>query len=179
VIESGAGIDPMRTVAPSSDILITKDLGHHIPKKQGARHANAVRRCSGDNQMKSVLDIMTTSVRTIHHNTFVGDVEGIFVTRKISAAPVVDDSGDMVGFVSKSDITRFCSTGEDPAYARVREIAHPKVISIESSADIGEAADKMLDEHVHHLVVIDEEDVVGVVSSLDFVELVARNRIKF
>lgn len=174
-----AALDPMRTVAPSSDILVTKDLGHHIPKNQGARHASAARRCSGDNQMKSVLDIMTTSVRTIHHNTFIGEVEGIFVTQKISAAPVVDDLGDTVGFVSKSDITRFCSTGEDPAYAKVHEIVHPKVISIESSASVGEAADKMLDEHVHNLVVIDEEDMVGVVSSLDFVELVARNRNRF
>jgi CBS domain-containing protein len=122
---------------------------------------------------------MTTSVRTIHRNTLIGEVDGIFITQNISGAPVVDDLGDMVGFVSKSDITRFNSTGEDPAYARVHEITHPKVISVESSASVGEAADKMLDEHVHHLVVMHEEDMVGVVSSLDFVEFVARNRDKF
>lgn len=122
---------------------------------------------------------MTTSVRTFHRNTHISEVEGIFVTQKISGAPVVDDLGDLIGFVSKSDITRFNSTGEDPAYVRVNEIAHPKVISIQSSASIGDAADKMLDEHVHHLVVMGEEDMIGVVSSLDFVEFVARNRNKF
>ena len=122
---------------------------------------------------------MTTSVKTIHRNTHISEVEGIFVTQKISGAPVVDDLDDLVGFVSKSDITRFNSTGEDPAYVRVHEIAHPKVISIQSSASIGDAADKMLDEQVHHLVVMGEEDMIGVVSSLDFVEFVARNRDKF
>lgn len=122
---------------------------------------------------------MTTSVRTIHRNTFIDEVEGMFITQNISGAPVVDDFGDMIGFVSKSDITRFNFTGEDPAYVRVHVITHPQVISIEISASIGEAADLMLDKHVHHLVVMDEEDMVGVVSSLDFVKFVARNRNKF
>jgi CBS domain-containing protein len=89
---------------------------------------------------------MTTSVRTIHRNTLIGEVDGIFITQNISGAPVVDDLGDMVGFVSKSDITRFNFTGEDPAYVRAHEIFHPQVFSIEISASIGEAADIMLDE---------------------------------
>jgi CBS domain-containing protein len=122
-----------------------------------------------------VRDIMTTTVITIHRDTFVGEVDGIFVTQKISGAPVIDDLGDVVGFVSKSDIIRFNSTGQNPAYVRVHEITHPQVISIAVSASIAEAADKILDEHVHHLLVVDEKDMVGLLSSLDFVEIVARN----
>ncbi|MAG32881.1 MAG: hypothetical protein CL908_18540 [Deltaproteobacteria bacterium] len=125
--------------------------------------------------MQSVRDIMTTTVKTIHRDTLIGDVEGIFVTERISGAPVVDDLGNMVGFVSKSDISRFLATNEDPAYARVFEITHFKVISVEPSASIGDAAHKMLHGHVHHLVVMDEENMVGVLSSLDYVEFVARN----
>jgi CBS domain-containing protein len=121
-----------------------------------------------------VRDIMTTTVITIHRDTFVGEVDGIFVTQKISGAPVIDDLGDVVGFVSKSDIIRFNSTGQNPAYVRVHEITHPQVISIAVSASIAEAADKILDEHVHHLLVVDEKDMVGLLSSLDFVEIVAR-----
>ena len=122
-----------------------------------------------------VRDIMTTSVITIHRDSSIGNVDDIFVAQKISGAPVITDLGDVVGFVSKSDIIRFNSTGEDPAYVRVHEITHPQVISIPVSASIAEAADKILDEHVHHLVVVDEKDMVGLLSSLDFVEIVARN----
>ena len=122
-----------------------------------------------------VRDIMTTSVITIHRDTFIGELAGIFVTQKISGAPVIDDLGDVVGFVSKSDVIRFSSTGEDSTDVRVHEIAHPQVVSIAASASIAEAADKILDEHVHHLVVVDEQDMVGLLSSLDFVEIVARN----
>jgi len=126
-------------------------------------------------QMRKVRDIMTTTVRTIHHHTFVCEVEGIFLTHKISGAPLVDDLGNLVAFVSMTDITHFDSTGGDPNYARVYEIANPKVITVESGASIGDAAQKMLHEHVHHLVVMEEATMVGILSAFDFVKLVAQN----
>ncbi len=63
--------------------------------------------------MRTVSDVMTAVVRTMHRDTIVGEVEGIFVNDKISGAPLIDDSDSLVGFVSKSDITRFDATGDD------------------------------------------------------------------
>jgi len=123
--------------------------------------------------MPTVRDIMTTTVRTMHRDTYVCEVERVFAAGHISAAPLIDDTGDIVGFVSKSDVTRFDSTGEDPSYARVSEIATPKVISIESAATIQEAAQKMLNENVHHLAVVESGQIVGILSSYDFVKLAA------
>ena len=74
-----------------------------------------------------------------------------------------------------TDITHYDSTGGDPNYARVYEVANPKVITIESGAWIEDAAQKMLHEQVHHLVVMEEAAMVGVLSAFDFVRLVARN----
>ncbi len=123
--------------------------------------------------MLLVRDIMTSKVRTLHRDTVISDVEKVFLTNKISGAPLVDDTGTAVGFVSKSDISRFDSTGDDPFYARAHEIANPNVITAEPSASIMEAAQLMLDEHVHHLVVMDGQDIVGVLSAFDFVRVVA------
>ncbi len=123
--------------------------------------------------MRVVRDIMTTGIRTMHRDTIVSEVEGIFVKRKISGAPLIDDSGRLVGFVSKSDITRFDATGDDPGYARVHEIANPNVITISPAASIEEAAQKMLEAQVHHLVVVEEEAMVGMLSAFDFVKHVA------
>ncbi len=125
--------------------------------------------------MRTVREIMTTTVHRIHCDTTVREAEGIFISHKISGAPVVDDSGAVVGFVSKSDIIRFDSTGEDPVYARVAEIANRKVIAVFTSTSTEDAARKMLHEHVHHLVVMDGEVLVGLLSAFDFVELVASN----
>jgi CBS domain-containing protein len=124
-------------------------------------------------QMKTVSDIMSTSVRTIHPDITVCDLEEIFVTHKISGGPVIDNSGKLVGFVSKSDVTRFDSSGDDPNYTSVHEIASPVVIIISPEATIEEAAQTMLEKEVHHLVVIEGEELVGILSSLDFVKFIA------
>jgi CBS domain-containing protein len=123
--------------------------------------------------MQSVREIMTSTVQTLHRDTVISDVEKVFLTNKISGAPLVDDTGTAVGFISKSDISRFDSTGDDPFYARAHEIANPKVIATEPSASIAQAAQLMLSEHVHHLVVMDGQDIVGVLSAFDFVRVVA------
>lgn len=122
--------------------------------------------------MQSIREIITESVFTVHRDKLVCEVEGIFVTHEISGAPLVDSNGRMVGIISKSDIIRFDFTGGDPNEARAWEIASPRVITIDASASVTEAARKMLAEHIHRLVVTDGEEIVGVVTALDFVKLV-------
>ncbi len=123
--------------------------------------------------MRTVRDLMSTDVRSVHRDTLVCEIAGIFSAAKVSGAPVIDDGGSTVGFVSNSDVARFDSTGEDPSYARVHEIASPRIVSVSPNATIKEAADKMLTERVHHLVVIERELTIGILSSLDFVKLAA------
>jgi len=48
--------------------------------------------------MQTVHDIMTTAVWAVHRDTVVREVEGIFVTHKISGAPLIDDLGNLVGW---------------------------------------------------------------------------------
>ena len=128
-----------------------------------------------EHHMVTVRDIMSDSVRTIHPDISVCDLEEIFVTHKISGGPVIDNTGSLVGFVSKSDVTRFDSMGEDPNYTRVSEIASPIVIKISPDTSIEAAAQTMVEKQVHHLVVIEEDELIGIVSSLDFVKYVAAN----
>jgi len=123
--------------------------------------------------MRLVRDYMTSQIQTLHHETVVCDVEKAFLKSNISGAPLVDDSESVVGFVSKSDISRFDSTGDDPFYTRAYEIANPRVITVESSESIEVAAQRMLNEHVHHLVVMDGQTIAGMLSAFDFVRLVA------
>ena len=59
--------------------------------------------------MQLVRDIMTSTVCTLSRDTLICDVEKAFQREKISGAPLVDDTGTAVGFISKSDISRFDS----------------------------------------------------------------------
>lgn len=123
--------------------------------------------------MRMVREIMAPAVKAIHRDELIREAERIFITQNISGAPIKDDSGNLVGFVSKTDIIRFNSSGEDPTYAKLYEIANPKVFTIDASVLINEAAQNMLQGHIHHLVVMDGETMVGVLSAFDFVRLAA------
>ncbi len=55
----------------------------------------------------------------------------------------------------------------------VEEVMTRRVSALPSDADIHEAAQRMLDEGIHRLLVIDGERLVGVVTTTDFLRLVA------
>jgi len=124
--------------------------------------------------LSTIKSIMSTNVVSVDRKKLVCELEGLFVSHKISAAPLVDTSGEITGFVTKSDINRFHFTNGDPYYTRVCEIASPIVVTIDVSASLEEAANLMIEKHLHHLLVVDSSGMVGLLSSFDFLKLVVR-----
>src|SRR3974377_1236755 len=49
-------------------------------------------------------DVMTLAVFTVKPTTSIKDVACLFMERRISAVPVVDDQGKIVGIVSEGDL---------------------------------------------------------------------------
>jgi predicted transcriptional regulator len=89
---------------------------------------------------------------------------------------VVDAKGKVLGVVSGKDLMRFVENGVDKSLT-VRNVMHP-AYTININASLREAADLMIKEHHHRLIVIDEEDPdafpLGVISSFDIVAQMAR-----
>lgn len=143
-----------------------------------------------------VSDIMNTPVMTIPENASMGTAASTFAKYEITGAPVVDVKGRCVGMLSTTDFAlrehRMSSGDEriscgwqhnivqngpdDPIHIesiaedRVCEHMSPAVQTIHDSASLVNAARVMCREHIHRLVIIDEnERPVGLVSSLDLV----------
>jgi CBS domain-containing protein len=55
-------------------------------------------------------DIMVSPVITVKPSLSVREVARVFLERKISAAPVVDDAGNLVGIISEGDLLRRVET---------------------------------------------------------------------
>lgn len=89
---------------------------------------------------------------------------------------VVDARGKHLGVVSGKDLIRFVEDGVDERLT-VRDLMH-KAFTISINASLREAADLMIKEHHHRLIVIDEADPdafpLGVISSFDIVSQMAR-----
>jgi CBS domain-containing protein len=76
----------------------------------------------------------------------------------------------LVGVVSERDIVKALASGIS-LDAPVEKIATKRVITIEASKSIAEAADLMAEHRIRHLVVVDRGRPVGVVSLRDLVKL--------
>ena len=138
--------------------------------------------------MRQVRDLMSTPIVTIDETQAVKTLESLFSSRGVSGAPVLDAGGRLVGFVTKSDVSRsqaISGQGQpvkgipDGDSMTVGEIAQSEVLTVDASAFLSEAARQMLDADVHHLVVTDGDEMVGILSSMDFVELAAVNGHRF
>ena len=121
--------------------------------------------------MISVSDIMTENVVTVNENKYVSEAQAALIQNNISGAPVVDDSGNLIGFISKTDITHFHSIGGDIDYAKVGEIASSRLFCIASTESVLKAAQMLIENHVHHLIVTQEGQIAGIVSALDLVKV--------
>lgn len=120
-----------------------------------------------------VKDIIVTPVTACDINSDIGQVRDLMNQKKISALPVVHiekDSVKLRGIVSFQDLA-----GVYDDSINVQQVMTTDVVAVSPEATIQEAARTMIDRKIHHLVVSDKGDIKGIVSSLDFVKLVAES----
>ena len=131
-----------------------------------------------------VAELMQTDVQTVPSDAVVNDAVLVIADSRISALPVVDGAGHMVGVISTTDILASEEEAEDQS-ARdtlfnktfVRDLMTPGPITIAPDAEVKEAAQKMLHADVHRLFVSDGERLIGVISTTDIMRAVAAGRL--
>jgi CBS domain-containing protein len=131
-----------------------------------------------------VRELMQDDVITVNLDTPINDAVVTLTDAHISALPVVDSGGRMVGVVSSTDIL----TSEAEAYdaverealfeeMMVRDIMTRRPLTVSPDAEIREAAQQMLYADVHRLFVTSGDQVVGVISTTDIVRAVATGNV--
>lgn len=124
---------------------------------------------------RPISSMMTTAVQTVRADDTIEAVADELRRTGLSFVPVVDSPrGKPIGMISADDIVRFQAARRDAAAVRAWEICSYKPVEVEASATVSEVAQLMLERQVHHVVVTDNNEVVGIVSSLDFVKEFAR-----
>jgi CBS domain-containing protein len=126
-----------------------------------------------------VADIMRPDVKTVDLDATVGDAIATLADVHVSALPVTDARGLVVGVLSTTDILGALSETTEP-HAReqlfdqpVRDLMTARSRVIGPQADVLEAAKEMLSLEVHRLFVEDKGQLVGVISQTNIVAAVA------
>ena len=118
-------------------------------------------------------DLMARRVVELSADDSLDDAAQSFVAHELSSAPVVDKQGTCVGMLSAADFLK-PSRRDDAVNAtsldrNVRTLMTSAVQSVAPSTPLLRVAQIMSAEHIHHLPVIANERLVGVVSTLDVV----------
>lgn len=145
---------------------------------------------------------MNPGILTVTDDMTVRELAAFLTDHEISGAPVEDADGRLIGVVSTTDLARAAfengsadSSEEHPFYRswadagldvddleelhieeeglQVRDIMTPTVFAVEADAPVSHVARSMLDGHLHRLLVVDAEKVVGIVSTSDVLKLLA------
>ena len=129
---------------------------------------------------------MTSPAITVTPETHCKDAAALLVRHRISALPVVEASGRLVGLVSEADLLPLEASPDPrsqatPLPARtmplpqtVDEVMTADVYTVDEDTDLGIVAQRMLEAHVKRFPVLHGDRVVGIVSRHDLVKVIAR-----
>jgi CBS domain-containing protein len=88
----------------------------------------------------------------------VGDQVGVLV---------VGSMDDVEGVISERDVVRAMADGCDPRETTARELASRTVVWCDPTATVQEVAELMMEEYVRHVLLGEDNRLVGIVSARD------------
>jgi CBS domain-containing protein len=150
-------------------------------------------------------DVMQSGVVAVPPSLSASELEELLDRERISGAPVVE-GGRLVGVVSRADLARAGAAAandadsllafyEDVAGAapsqhersrligergeslRVRELMQTQLVTVTPDASVAKVAAALAGRRIHRVLVVDGERLVGIVSTLDLVRLLADGRV--
>ena len=112
-----------------------------------------------------VSSVMIKDVITVPQSMQLGEVAKIMLEKGIGSVPVMDDD-KMVGIVSKAD---FVTLAVGIAFDKisVKEIMCKDLVVVSPTERIVHARRKMLEAHIGRLPVVDDDKLVGMITSKD------------
>jgi CBS domain-containing protein len=111
-------------------------------------------------------EIMTAPVVTVSSETPTREIAETLGRRRISAVPVVDEAGSVVGLVSEYDL--LAKSG-----LIARDLMTTAVISVTEDTDIADVRHLLVDRRIRRVPVLAGGRLVGIVSRSDVVTLMA------
>ena len=114
-----------------------------------------------------VEQLMTTDLVTVTADEGVESAAGTILENKAGSLVALDDDGHISGILTCTDLTALVSDGSVPGDATVGDYMTEDVTTVEPEESIQDAAVKMITKQIQHLPVVDDGEVVGMLSTTD------------
>jgi CBS domain-containing protein len=118
-----------------------------------------------------VRDGMTRLVLTIGPAHTLREAARLMSARRVGAAVVIDDEHAGVGILTERDILDSIGTGQDPDTELVAQHRTVDVVFASPEWTLQQAAETMVRSGFRHLVVVEGQEVTGLLSMRDIVRV--------
>ena len=132
------------------------------------------------NPNKLVSEIMTRELITVKVDTVLAEVRNIFEKNKFHHIPVLFDGDRLIGIISKQDLTKAVSVLGEKAYATLsaKDVMTEYPMCVDPDDTIGLVADVFLTNLFHALPVMDDGDLVGIVTAHDLLKFAFKSPVE-
>jgi len=140
-------------------------------------------------------DVMVSAVISVRPNARVEDVASILLAHRISAVPVINEEGELVGIVSEGDLMRRAETGTErrrPWWLeylagkqvlaadyikshshRISDIMTRSVVTAAPDTPLGDIATLLERNRIKRVPIVQNGQVVGIVSRANLLQALA------
>ena len=97
-------------------------------------------------------------------------------SKKISSLVVIERGDAPVGIVTERDLVRqVCSKDISSDSVLIQDIMSSPIVTIDVNASIEQAADKMIQNKVRHLLIVEDGRIYGIITPSDFTIYLTEN----
>jgi CBS domain-containing protein len=124
----------------------------------------------------TVSQVMRTKLETVNQSNTAQEAAKRMRDKRVSSLVVIDKKEAPIGIVTERDLVRqVCSKDINSNTMIIHHIMSSPVVTIDVNASIEEAAEKMIQKNVRHLLIVDEKRLNGIISPSDFITYLREN----
>ena len=117
-----------------------------------------------------VKDIMTKALITVDSSATVNEAAKLMEKAKVGSV-LITEKNVPIGIMTDRDFAITIAAHAYPIHTKVKQVMSSPLIHIRSDDEVWMAADLMYSRKIRRLPVLDEDELLGIVSASDFVKL--------
>ncbi len=128
--------------------------------------------------MSLIKDVMTQSPLSVPDTAAIDVAIDLMVERDISGVPVVDEEGKLAGLITEHDVLCLfeSNAGDSARFQSCRDLMVSDVRTIDQNASLEVAAKIFHAATLRRLLVVDGDELVGILSRRDVVKTIRDSR---
>ena len=163
-------------------ILSDRDLFIAVGGLLAAQRGGSLDESDSRAGLRQVSDIMSREVKTLPLDSTAGPAARLMVEHKIGAIPLME-ADRLVGIVSETDLLRalrdlsLTASPEHACHEPVQAYMARSVFTVAPTDELEVAIDAFLNHHIRHLPVLDDGELIGVVTDRDVRQALGRESV--